>query len=127
MAKLPKIKITSPELADYKIKILTFDLILLKDGIFLAKNFLYPIEIKDNINYLANHIMTLSQTPISVTPIAYNIKNTLIDGMLRVSRNGSLVTDTSKGICYDCLNSDVAEQLYNCLIYIHSKLWEHKK
>lgn len=132
MAKLPKI--TLPESADYKIKILTFDLILLKDGIsgaifgiFLAKNYLYPVEIKDNIEYLARHIMTLSQTPISVTPIAYNIKNTLIDGMLRVSKNGSLVTDTSKGICYDCLNSDVAEQLYNCLIYIHSKLWEHKK
>ena len=133
MAKLPKVELRIPETEFPQQKILTFDLILLKDGIsgaifgiFLAKNYLYPVEIKDNIEYLARHIMMLSRTSITTTPISYNIKNTLIDGILRIEREGSHVIDNSKGIVYNCLNSDVAEQLYNCLIYIQSKLWEHR-
>ena len=133
MAKLPKVELRIPETEFPQQKILTFDLILLKDGIsgaifgiFLAKNYLYPVEIKDNIEYLARHIMMLSRTSITTTPISYNIKNTLIDGTLRIKREGSHVIDNSKRIVYNCLNSDVAEQLYNCLIYIQSKLWEHR-
>lgn len=133
MAKLPKVELRIPETEFPQQRILTFDLILLKYnndgaifGIFLAKNYLYPVEIKDNIEYLARHIMMLSRTSITTTPISYNIKNTLIDGTLRVKREGSHVIDNSKGIVYNCTNWDVAEQLYNCLVYIQSKLWEHR-
>lgn len=133
MAKLPKVELSIPETEFPQQKILTFDLILLKDGIsdvifgiFLAKNYLLPIEIKDNIEYLARHIMMLSRTTINTTPISYNIRNTIIDGTLKVRLEGSHVNDYSKGMVYDCINSDVAEQLYNCLVYIQSKLWEHR-